>query len=112
MSEAIKLHFENRVRDGSHAAVLVRVNVKPKLGTVSPTARRFDHEFALRTRLTLVACHRPALAGTMFIDLAAFQIDCISAYPAEMRFVELGLFHLATSLDVRDRLQVESQEPD
>ena len=63
MSEAIKLNFENRVREGSHAAVLVRVNVRPKLGTVATIARRFDHEFALRTRLTLVACHRPALAG-------------------------------------------------
>src|SRR5947209_5056593 len=63
MSEAIKLNFENRVRDGSLAAVLVRVNVKPKLGTSATMARRFDHEFAFRTRLTLVACHRPALAG-------------------------------------------------
>ena len=61
--------------------------------------------------------HSQVIAFTMnshalFIDLATFQINCISAYPAEMGLSELGLFHLATSLDVRDATQIESQEPD
>jgi len=56
--------------------------------------------------------HSQVIAFTMnshalFIDLATFQVNCISAYPAEMRFFELELFHLATSLDVRDRRQIE-----
>jgi hypothetical protein len=43
----------------------------------------------------------------VLIYLAGFQINGVSAYPAEMGFFELELFHLATSLDVRDRRQIE-----
>jgi hypothetical protein len=39
----------------------------------------------------------------VFIYLAGFQLNCISAYPAEMALLELELLHLATSLDMRHR---------
>jgi hypothetical protein len=42
----------------------------------------------------------------VFIYPAGCQVNCISAYPAEMCLFELGLFHLATSLDMGDRLQL------
>ena len=39
----------------------------------------------------------------VFIYLAGFQLNYISAYPAEMALLELELLHLATSLDMRHR---------
>ena len=69
-----------------------------------------DHGYTRESHSQVVAVAMNSHA--LFIDLATFQVNCISAYPAEMRFVELGLIHLATSLDVRDATPNRAQEPD
>src|SRR3954470_2795824 len=65
------------------------------------------HRFTRKGHSQQVAV--PMNSHAVFIYLAGCQVNCISAYPAEMCLFELGLFHLATSLDVRDRRQLTAR---
>src|SRR3954452_11077078 len=65
------------------------------------------HRFTRESHSQKIAV--PMNSHAVFIYPAGCQVDCISAYPAEMCLFELGIFHLATSLDMRDGLQLTAR---